>query len=83
MFVAIVLIVDDEYFIREVAISMVEELGHVVLSANGVDDAVVHLNSVARIDVLITDVRLSAALLGGFELAQRARKLWPNCLFYT
>ena len=75
---AIVLIVDDEYFIREVAISMVEEWGHMVLSADSVEDAMLHLSSIGRIDALITDVRLSAARLGGFELAQQARQFRPN-----
>jgi CheY-like chemotaxis protein len=49
VFVATVLIVDDEYFIREVAISMVEEWGHLVLSADGVEDAMLHLSSTGEL----------------------------------
>ena len=75
---ATVLIVDDEYFIREVAISMVEEWGHVVLSADSFEDAMLHLSSIGRIDALITDIHLSTARLGGFELAQQARNLRPD-----
>ncbi len=75
---ATVLIVDDEYFIRQVAISMVEEWGHVVLWADGVAGAILQLSSPAQIDALITDVRLDAAVQGGFELAREARKLRPN-----
>ena len=75
---ATVLIVDDEYFIREVAVSMVEEWGHVVLAADGVEDAMVHLRSNGIIDALITDIHLNTARLGGFELAHQARNLRPN-----
>ena len=72
------LIVDDDYFIREVAVSIVEECGHVVLSADGIDDAMVHLSSIAKIDALITDIHLGTARLGGFELGHQARKFRPN-----
>jgi CheY-like chemotaxis protein len=76
--VALVLIVDDEYFVRQVAISLVEEWGHIVLSADGVANAMLQLSSSAQIDALITDVRLNAAVQGGFELARQARRLRPN-----
>ncbi len=75
---AIVLVVDDEYFIREVMVSMVEEWGHVVLSADSVESARLHLGAIGRIDGLITDIRLNAARHGGFELAREARKFRPN-----
>ena len=63
---ATMLIVDDDYFIREVAVSIVEECGHVVLSADGIDDAMVHLSSIAKIDALITDIHLGTARLGAW-----------------
>ncbi len=75
---ATVLIVDDEYFIREVTVSMVEEWGHVALSADSVESAMLHLSSIVRIDALITDIRLNAARHGGFELAHEARRLRRN-----
>ena len=49
-----------------------------VLSADGIEDAMVHLSSLTRIDALITDIRLSTASLGGFELAHQARTLRPS-----
>ena len=75
---ATVLVVDDEYFIRDVTVSMVEEWGHVALSADSVESAMLHLSSMKRIDGLITDIRLNAARHGGFELAHEARKFRPN-----
>lgn len=76
--VAVVLIVDDEYFIREFAVSIVEDLGHKTLAASDIAGAMLHLNSPLGIDALVTDIRLEAATDGGYELAQRAIALKPN-----
>ena len=75
---ALILIVDDEYFIREVAVSTVEELGYDVLSACDVDEAMAYLRSNQKIDALITDIRLKSALHGGYEIAQDAIKIRPS-----
>ena len=74
---AVVLIVDDEVFIRGVAELMVQELGHQTLVASGVDEALVHLQSSQPIDALFTDIRLKSNAQGGFELARRAMELRP------
>jgi CheY-like chemotaxis protein len=76
--VGLILIVDDEYFIREVAVSTVEELGYDVLSACDVDEAMSYLRSNRKIDALITDIRLKSALHGGYEIAQDAVKIRPS-----
>ena len=75
---AVILIVDDEFFIREFTVSTVEEFGHDTLSASSVDEAMFHLRSPQRIDALITDIRLKTAILGGYELAREAIKLRPH-----
>lgn len=76
--VAVILIVDDEFFVREFAVSIVEELGYRTLSASDVDGAMFYLRSFQQIDALITDIRLNTAALGGYELAREATKLRPN-----
>ena len=76
--VAVILIVEDDVFIRQIAESMVEEWGHNQLSASDVDEALSHLRSPQHIDALFTDIRLKTAALGGYELAHEAIKLRPK-----
>jgi len=75
---ALVLVVDDEFFIRDLAVCLVEELGHAVVWAKDVVGAVMHLNQAASIEMLITDIRLDDAPLGGYALAHQARELHPR-----
>ena len=75
---ALILVVDDEYFIREVAVATVEDLGHEVLSAGDVDEAMSFLRSSQKIEALITDIRLGSALRGGYEIADDAIKGRPK-----
>jgi DNA-binding NtrC family response regulator len=74
---AVILIVDDEVFIRGATEMMVQDLGHETLTAGDMDEALVHLKSLQPIDALFTDIRLKSIVLGGFELAQQAIKLRP------
>jgi CheY-like chemotaxis protein len=75
---AVILIVEDDVFVRQLAESMVEEWGHNQLSASDVDQALSHLRSPQHIDALFTDIRLKTADLGGYELAHEAIKLRPK-----
>jgi CheY-like chemotaxis protein len=76
--VAVILIVEDEYFVREIAVSTAEDLGHEVLSATDVEEAMLYLRSPQHIDALATDIRLNAASRGGYEVAEQAIRLRPN-----
>lgn len=81
---ALILIVDDEVFIRGVTEMMVQDLGHQTLVASDLDEALVHLQSAQPIDGLFTDIRLKSNVLGGFELAQQALTLRPKLrVLYT
>src|SRR6202521_840940 len=75
---AVILVVEDDVFIREIAEMMIQDWGHQTLSASDVDEALVLLRSPQRIDALFTDIYLKAAVLGGCELAHEAIKLRPN-----
>jgi CheY-like chemotaxis protein len=75
---ALILVVDDEFFIREMAVMILEELGHEVLSAGSVDEALVILRSPRSIDALFTDIYLKAAVFGGCEIARQAVVLRPQ-----
>lgn len=81
---AVILVVEDEAFIRVMAERMIQGWGHQTLSAGDVDEALSLLRSPQHIDALFTDIRLKTALLGGFELALEAIKLRPKLrVLYT
>ena len=81
---AVVLVVDDEIFIRQIAETMIEDMGHESLAASCMSDALEHLNSLQSIDALFTDVRLMPMERSGFELAQYAVALRPGLrVLYT
>ena len=81
---AVILIVDDEVFIRGVTEMMVQDLGHQTLVASDLDEALVHLQSPKPINALFTDIRLKSNVLGGFELARQAITLRPELrVLYT
>ena len=75
---AVILIVEDDVFIRDDAESMLRDWGHNTLLASDVDEALAVLRSCQQIDALFTDIYLKKAPLGGCELAPQAIKLWPN-----
>ena len=81
---AVVLVVDDEVFIRQIAETMIEDMGHESLAASSMNEALEHLNSPKSIDALFTDIRLKPKAPGGFELAQNAVALRPKLrVLYT
>ena len=72
---AVILIVEDEGFIRDDAEMMIRDWGHDTFSASDVDEALSLLRSPQQIDALFTDIHLKKAVLGGYELAHEAIKL--------
>ena len=81
---AVILIVEDDAFIREIAKLMIEDWGHNTLSASDVDEALSLLRSPQHIDALFTDIYLKTAVLGGCELAHQAIALRPKLrVLYT
>jgi DNA-binding NtrC family response regulator len=81
---AVILIVEDDVFIREIAEMMIQDWGHETLSASDVDEALSLLRSPQPIDALFTDIYLKSAVLGGCDLAVQAVALRPNLrVLYT
>ena len=81
---AVILIVEDDVFIRELAELLVQDWGHHILSASDVDEALSILCSPQHIDLLFTDIYLKARVLGGCELAHQAVELRPQLrVLYT
>ena len=81
---AVILLVEDEIFIRESAEWVLEGLGHNILSASDVDEAIIHLSSSQHIDALFVDIRLKTVVTGGYDIANQAVKSRPNLrVLYT
>jgi len=81
---AVILIVEDDTFIREMTEMVLQDWGHQTLSASDVEEALALLRSPQRIDALFTDIYLKTAVLGGCELAHQAIKLRPKLpVLYT
>jgi DNA-binding NtrC family response regulator len=81
---AVILVVEDDVFIREIAEMLIQDWGHDTLSASDVDEALSFLRSPQHIDALFTDIYLKTAVLGGCELANQAIELRPDLrVLYT
>ena len=81
---AVILVVEDDSFIREIAEMMIQDWGHQTIAASDVDEALFILRSPQHVDALFTDIYLKTAVLGGCELAHQAIKLRPHLrVLYT
>ena len=81
---AVILIVEDEIFIRQAAEWTIEDLGHNALPACDLAEALRYLSTSQPIDALFVDIRLSALALGGYDVANQAIALRPGLrVLYT
>ena len=79
-----VLVIDDEPLVRMLVVDVLAEAGYAVLEADDGPSGLRHLQSSARIDLLVTDVGLPGGL-NGRQVADAARELRPDLkvLFIT
>ncbi len=81
---AVILIVEDEVFIRQAAEWMIEDLGHSVLLATDLTEALRQLEDSTKIDALFVDIRLGSLVRGGYDVADQAVKIQPELrVLYT
>jgi len=81
---AVILIVEDDVFIREVAEMLIRDWGHQTLCASDVNEALAILRSPQHIDALFTDIYLKTLVHGGCDLALQAIALRPRLrVLYT
>jgi PAS domain S-box-containing protein len=72
-----VLVVEDDDEVREVAVSMLSELGYRVVKARDAAGALVIVDSGIPIDLIFTDVMMPGTLRSP-ELARKAKERLPN-----
>jgi len=78
-----VLVVEDNDFVRDVAVIFLEEAGYRVYQALDAPEALRMLGELPRIDLLFTDVVLPKGMHGA-ELASAVKTRWPDTrVLYT
>jgi len=81
---AVILVVEDDWFVRQSVEWLIGELGHSTLVASDLAGALQHLSAPEQIDALFVDIRLDARVWGGCEIADRAKGLRPDLrVLYT
>ena len=71
-----VLAVDDEPLIRELLMCVLDMLGYMYLTAASGEEALERLRSGAKVDLLISDIRMPG--MDGTALAREVRELMPD-----
>jgi DNA-binding NtrC family response regulator len=81
---AVILLVEDDASIRELATETIQEFGHETHSASGTYEALFFLRSGRHVDMLVADIGLGTEPLGGLTLAREAISLRPKLrVLYT
>ncbi|MDB5452790.1 MAG: response regulator receiver [Caulobacteraceae bacterium] len=73
----LVLVVEDEPFVRMIAAEGLEDAGFEVLEADSADAALRILNSRSDVRVLFTDINMPGSV-DGVELARLVHERWPE-----
>ena len=66
----VILVVDDDPAVRETSASMLEDLGYVVIQANGGPEALDVVEHHPEVDLMVTDIRMPG--MSGLELSDAA-----------
>ena len=72
----IVLVVEDEFLLRMLAVNMVEDAGYTSIEAADTDEAFAILESRSDIALLFTDIQMPGSM-DGLQLAHEVYKRWP------
>jgi DNA-binding NtrC family response regulator len=72
----VVLVVEDEPFLRMMAVTVVENAGFKPIEASNADEAVRILESRGDIRIVFTDIDMPGSM-DGMKLAACVRKRWP------
>ena len=81
--VVVVLVVEDESFVRLDIASYLEDAGYIVIEAGSGEAAVALCNAGTSIDIVITDINLGGSV-SGWDVAECFRTVLPNLpVLYT
>lgn len=72
-----ILVVEDEFLLREAAVALVEDAGFEALAAASADEALAILETRAeQVRLVFTDIQIAGAM-DGLKLAHAVRDRWP------
>jgi CheY-like chemotaxis protein len=74
---AVVLVIEDEFFVRSNIVNCLQDAGYVVVEAATGEEAIALCNLAASIDMLITDINLGGSA-SGWDVAECFRTLRPD-----
>ena len=81
---AVILAVEDDFFILQNLACVIDDLGHVALATSDLPGALSHLTAPDHIDALFVDIRLKELVFGGYDVANQAIALRPGLpVLYT
>jgi len=72
-----ILVVEDDPFVRNFAVSTIQNFGYRVIAAVDAQEALTRLNQSEPIDILFTDIVMPGSI-NGLQLADQAKKLRPG-----
>ena len=72
----VVLVVEDDWLLRLIAVEIVEDAGLVAIEAANADEAIAILECRADIVLIFTDVDMPGSM-DGLKLAHAVRRRWP------
>ena len=72
----VVLVVEDEPFVRMVAVDTVQDAGYEAVEASTADDAIRILETREDIRIVFTDIHMPGSM-DGLKLARAIRERWP------
>jgi CheY-like chemotaxis protein len=72
----IILIVEDDFFLRIHAAEMIQDAGFDIVEAGNADEAIAILEARPDIHVVFTDIRMPGSM-DGLKLARFVRGRWP------
>lgn len=80
----VVLVVEDDEQVRVMAESVLQEAGHTVICATGIDGSAAILDTHQEVDVLFIDLTLGSDPEAGLKVAQEAKAARPTIgVIYT
>lgn len=74
---ATVLVVEDELFVRMMAVDALEDAGYLTIEAQDADQALILLEVRQDIDLVFTDIKMPGEV-DGIGLAKRVLERWPD-----
>jgi two-component system, response regulator PdtaR len=78
----VILIVEDDFFLRIHAAEMIQDAGFDVVEAGNADEAITILEARADIQVVFTDIQMPGSM-DGLKLARFVRGRWPPIKIVT